>query len=138
MVALVRFRMCLALLALTVTPLAATKGEAVGTWQGMLPCPDCRGIRLRVTLRCEGENCTYSMVESYLGTRNGEITNPLDGVWSIDKGRPGNPEAVIYRLDPEIPERSRNFLREGDTLRQLDRLRNDLEPKDKYTLRKVK
>jgi hypothetical protein len=78
------------------------------------------------------------MVESYLGTRNGEITNPLDGVWSIDKGRPGDPEAVIYRLDPEIPERSRNFLREGETLRQLDRRRNDLEPKEKYTLRKVK
>ena len=145
MASLARFRMffgwTMVLLSVAM-PLRADKGESLGVWQGVLPCPDCRGVRLRLTLRCETETqtptWTYSMVESFLGTRNGEITNPVDGVWFVDKGRPGDPEALIYRLDPEVSDRAKTFVREGDTLRLLDRRRGDLEPKDKYTLRKVR
>jgi hypothetical protein len=123
------------------SPLFA-KQETIGTWQGMLPCPDCRAVRLRVTLKCdegaEPRKCNYSLVESFLGTRDGEITNPVSGEWVLEKGTPADPEALVYRLDPQKPERLRLLLRVGDDLRMLDRRKGDLEPKDKYILRKVK
>jgi hypothetical protein len=118
------------------------KQETLGTWQGMLPCPDCRAVRLRVTLKCEEgaepRPCTYSLVESFLGTRDGEITNPVSGEWTLEKGTPADPEAIVYRLDPRKSDRLRLFVRVGDDLRLLDRRKGELEPKEKYTLRKVK
>ena len=121
------------------------KSEAIGTWQAMLPCPDCRGVRLRVSLSCEvgaePRDCRYALVETYLGTRNGDITNPLQGPWSVERGTPADPEATVYRLTPPATARGeapRFLLVLGQELRLLDHAKRALEPKEKYILRKVK
>src|SRR5262245_24060220 len=51
--------------------------DASQTFTGVLPCADCAGIRHELTLHSDqhsGQPLTYALVQTYLGTRDGDRT----------------------------------------------------------------
>ncbi|UTV29465.1 copper resistance protein NlpE [Photobacterium atrarenae] len=50
-----------------------------GTYQGTLPCADCDGIKVTLTLNTDG---TYSLTEKYLGKENGEFSSNGNFNWN--------------------------------------------------------
>ena len=71
------------------------------SWQGVLPCSDCDGIRTRLTLRRDEDGKQdFELEEAYLGAEAGNVFT-LAGVWR--EGRLGTEEgtATVFRLDPD-------------------------------------
>jgi hypothetical protein len=65
-------------------------------------------------------HCTYGMPKQ--GTRgfiNGGSRIHREGVWTMRKGVPTNPAAIIYVLDPEKPPAAISFLRLNENLLHL-------------------
>ncbi|MEJ2763413.1 copper resistance protein NlpE [Photobacterium sp. MCCC 1A19761] len=50
-----------------------------GTYQGTLPCADCDGIEVTLTLNMDG---TYSLIENYLGKENGAFSSNGNFNWN--------------------------------------------------------
>lgn len=50
-----------------------------GTYQGTLPCADCEGIEVTLTLNTDG---TYALTEKYLGKENGEFSSNGNFNWN--------------------------------------------------------
>jgi hypothetical protein len=68
---------------------------------------ECSKLKWKLTLRRDpktGEPSTYTL------QRTLHRTGPIEGVWSIVKGTKTDPQALIYRLDPDKPESSITFL----------------------------
>jgi copper homeostasis protein (lipoprotein) len=118
------------LLALALSGLAtacATPGPAepllVGVFAGTLPCADCPGIATELTLVRKGPGWAegrYLMRMTYLE----RSVDPLvqTGEWTTLRGDAADPDAVVYELDPDRPERARHFVKRGETAVQaLDR-----------------
>lgn len=102
------------------TPAAEPPGESpvLGPFAGTLPCADCSGIRVLLTLirkdagSAEG---SYTMTETYIGRGEPLLTK---GEWTTLRG--GDDE-VIYQLDPDKPDTGRYFLKvDEQTIRALD------------------
>jgi predicted secreted protein/uncharacterized lipoprotein NlpE involved in copper resistance len=104
---------------------AGQSAPLLATYQGVLPCADCSGIRTELRLYAEqpsGRAAGYELTETYLGTRDGDRTFERAGRWTIMRGTPDDNDATVYQLDFDEPNRARNFLRVGDDeLRLLDR-----------------
>jgi uncharacterized lipoprotein NlpE involved in copper resistance len=113
----------------------AVSGKKVrAAYQGVLPCADCQGIRTELTLF--EEDFTYRLVETYLGTPEGDRIFESEGVWSTVQGTAEKPDARIYQLKPAKAGESRSFLVIDDQqIRQLDREgREIVESQLDYTL----
>jgi len=50
---------------------AIGQGDGRVEWRGMLPCADCRGIRVQLVLERRGDARHYQLVETYLAGRAG-------------------------------------------------------------------
>ncbi len=116
-------------------PVSAKKVLAV--YEGVLPCADCQGIRTELTLF--DEDFSYKLVETYLGTPEGDRSFSSDGAWTTLRGKAGHPDATIYQLNPGEPEKVRNFLvvDEGH-IQQLDRDGRETESRLGYRLTRKK
>lgn len=71
------------------------------SWQGVLPCSDCDGIRTRLTLRRDDDgNQDFELEETYLGAEAGNVFT-LAGAWR--EGRQGTEDGTVtvFRLDPD-------------------------------------
>jgi copper homeostasis protein (lipoprotein) len=93
----------------------------VGAFEGDLPCADCPGLATRLTLvrRDSGwAEGRYVMVQVY----RERAVPPLvtTGEWTTLRGDADGPDATVYQLDPDKPEGSQNFRKEGeDVVRAL-------------------
>jgi hypothetical protein len=114
-------------------PPAADPGAVtlLGRYRGTLPCADCSGIRTELVLYREaalGAPAAFALRETYLGVAVGERTVETVGKWRIVLGTPADPEAVVYQVAFDRPERARSFLRVDEwTLRLLDRSLGEIE-----------
>lgn len=82
------------------------------TYEGRTPCagfpsgnvsPGCFKIKWMLTLHRDHINLqptTYTLL------RISDTRDETQGVWTMTKGSPSNPDAVIYKLDPDKPEKS--------------------------------
>ncbi len=94
------------------------------SWQGVLPCDDCEGIDTELTLVSSGMTgfgATYTLKQRYLGSDNEREVQTRSGDWVVTRGNQVDPQAVIYRLDPDSAESCMSFQVIGnDRLRQLN------------------
>jgi len=105
-------------------PAAAKPAEISGviTFEGVLPCADCPGLKTELVLTPKGEGWaegTYRLTETYLERGGPMVTT---GDWTTLRGDASDPDATVYQLDPDKPEGRRAFLRVGqdEALRILD------------------
>lgn len=114
------------ILALVLMAACATAPRAeplvLGPFSGVLPCADCPGIQTELTLTRRGEfvaEGTYRLKQTYID-RGPPIVST--GEWTTLRGDASDEDAVVYELDPDTPEQSRHFRKEGErTIRALDR-----------------
>ncbi|WP_456268088.1 copper resistance protein NlpE N-terminal domain-containing protein [Kushneria sp. AK178] len=94
------------------------------SFQGVLPCADCEGIDTRLTLVSSGMTgfgATYTLQQRYLGDDSDREVHTRTGNWVVARGNQVDPQATIYRLDPESDDSCMSFQAIGDhRLRQLD------------------
>jgi len=90
----------------------------IGTFAGVLPCADCAGILSELHLYAEqpsGRPTHYELMETYMGTRDGDRSIGTTGRWATVRGD-------TVQLDLGRIDALRNFLRVGDDeLRLVDR-----------------
>lgn len=93
------------------------------SWEGVLPCADCEGIDTRLTLVSSGMTgfgSTFTLQQRYLGSGNEQDVQTRTGNWMVARGNQVDPQARIYRLDPESDDSCMSFQVIGeDRLRQL-------------------
>lgn len=71
------------------------------SWQGVLPCSDCDGIRTRLTLRRDDDGSQdFELEETYLGAEAGNVFT-LAGAWREVRQGTENGNATVFRLDPD-------------------------------------
>ncbi|HRN56045.1 MAG TPA: copper resistance protein NlpE [Agriterribacter sp.] len=112
----------------------------VGVFEGILPCADCEGIRMELTLYqdlANADNNSYILKETYLGVNTGDTTFTSNGKWDIVKGIKADSEAAVYFLNYDRPDEPKYFLKQGDTtIVMLDKEQNQISTPLNYALRK--
>lgn len=97
-------------------------------YTGDLPCADCEGIDVILTLQKDG---IYSMSSTYRGR---DIAPYIErGMWAVRKGMSTDPQATIYELRSETGE-NQYYVVDGDKLVQLDQEMNRIEAPFETTL----
>jgi copper homeostasis protein (lipoprotein) len=107
--------------------------SSIGTFAGVLPCADCSGILTELRLYAEqpsGRAERYELTETYLGSREGDLSIGTTGRWTTVRGSASDRDATVIRIDLGRIDALRNFQRIGDEeLRLLDRnLREIVSP----------
>jgi copper homeostasis protein (lipoprotein) len=106
------------------------------TYEGVLPCADCSGLKTELTLNRNARTSaleTYKLRETYLGKPAAPRTST--GKWTILRGTPDNPDATVYQLNPDKPQEVTNFLVVNDNqIRQLDRDLHEIKSTLNFTL----
>ncbi|HDS74876.1 MAG TPA: hypothetical protein ENN56_04965, partial [Firmicutes bacterium] len=108
------------------------------TYSGTLPCADCPGIVVELTLATDahtGEPIQYREHRTYLeADENGDVTVVETGTWEIH--RTGEPfsERVVYHLRPDQSTVVFRYRAITNTLRLLDQTGNDIESLLNYAL----
>lgn len=98
-----------------------------GTYEGVLPCADCSGIKTILTLR---DDTTYDLSTEYLEKGEGAIET--SGVYTLE-------EDVITLTTPSTNEETYYKILDGKlALLNLDKELNEGELADKYILTKRK
>jgi putative hemolysin len=109
----------------------------LGTFRGKLPCADCIGLEMQLTLVKKSEGATdgtYILKETYLGKAGPFISS---GSWTTLRGNARDPDAIIYELNPDKPKEARFFLRvTEDSIKMVDRQKNDIPSPFDLMLRK--
>lgn len=119
-----------------VAPADTTAPLVFGIFRGITPCADCAGIDTRLTLMHADEwtaEGTYELSLTYVG----EDVEPYvqTGVWTTERGTPADPDATVYAIDPDQPERTTRYLKTSDTtIRQLNRDGTEIDPSMPFTL----
>lgn len=100
------------------TPVVSVTPEAMKViiYEGDLPCADCEGIDVVLTLNTDN---SYSMSNTYRGR---DVEPYVEkGTWRIVKGDATNPNAEVYQLTPsDTGSIVQNYLLSGNELKQLD------------------
>jgi copper homeostasis protein (lipoprotein) len=108
-----------------------------GTFSGTIPCADCEGIKVILSLNSEGhyiDTGTFSLSEQYLGRSSEPFVTT--GTWTILRGTPDDENATVIELtfaDKETDQRY--FLRtDNNTLEMLDADQNHIQSALDYSL----
>jgi copper homeostasis protein (lipoprotein) len=116
--------------------------EALGVFTGVLPCADCEGIETTITLKenKEKNERTYALKEVYLG-QGSDKPFETKGKWTIIKGTPTDPNAIVYQLaiendDPEDLDIVNYQVVNNNTLNLLDDEMNEFDSKSNYSLKR--
>jgi copper homeostasis protein (lipoprotein) len=117
----------------TITP------TSFGTFAGMMPCADCAGILTELRLYAEqGRPTHYELMETYMGTRDGDRSIGTSGEWATLSGSADDRSATVIQLDLGSVGTRRNFLRAGgDELRRLDSNLKELPSAAPHSLHRV-
>lgn len=113
--------------------------SSFGTFAGVMPCADCAGILTELHLYAEqGRPTSYELMETYMGTRDGDRSIGTSGRWATVSGSADDGAATVIQLDLGSVNTRRNFLRAGeDELRRLDLNRKELPIAAPHTLHRV-
>lgn len=87
------------------------------TFEGVLPCADCPGIRTTLVLTRKAAGWaegTYRLTEAYIDRGVSPIVTTGD--WTTLRGDAVDDDASVYELNPDQADRARHFLRVGDDL----------------------
>lgn len=105
----------------------------VGTYEGVLPCADCPGIRTRLTL--EGPpGFRYRLERAYLERSAEPVVE--EGVYYILRGNAVDPDATVFELGADSGE---YFQRVGpDQLVKLDREQRPIASAANLVLRRTR
>ena len=115
--------------------------KVFGIFVGRTPCrelvkqlqiqtPDCMKLKWKLTLYqdASGKPSTYHLA------RTGHRQSLIEGKWVIIKGTPSDAEAIIYQLDPGMPDRSLLLLKgDENVLFFLDHSRNLLVGNEEFS-----
>ena len=88
------------------------------TYEGLLPCADCPGIRYDLTIRSRKHSGdgTFSLSQTYLEAEDGkDATFVTNGKRLTLKGMPGDDNATIWQLVSDNGDEVMNFLCENDS-----------------------
>ncbi|MBF9252613.1 copper resistance protein NlpE N-terminal domain-containing protein [Pontibacter sp. 172403-2] len=121
------------------TSVLTTQKAAGGTYVGTIPCADCKGIKMELTLADNkaGKGKTYVLKQTYLGKPAGKNALQSTGKWFAATGNSQNPKAVIYQLIPDKAYEPLYFERLNDkTIEMLDQDQNKIAAKGNYKLQK--
>jgi uncharacterized lipoprotein NlpE involved in copper resistance len=111
-------------------------GKVFGHFAGQLPCADCTGIHLDLTLY--SGPATYVLKQTYEGARPGNTSYTEQGTWLIGRGTAHDPKATVYELQATGSHGKQFYLRDGkNTLRALDANRQELPPNLPHTLKRI-
>lgn len=134
-IALVAFiAFALLLLAFIPPPASLTEGQTgksvlLGTFEGVTPCADCPGIQTRLTLIQDAPYSAEGIYELSLTYLERDVEPFVTtGIWTTERGTPTDPDATVYVLNPDMPEKTQRYLRVDDeTIRQLDQEGNEID-----------
>jgi len=93
---------------------AAAQQTLVVKYAGTLPCADCMGIRTVLTLYSEAGPTRYELIETYVGTKDGDRSFPSSGRWTLLRGSATDVDATVYQVAFDRPDRTVNYLKDGD------------------------
>lgn len=124
---------------------APTGGTAVlfGVYKGTMPCADCSGLETTLRLYAKSQyDTTYAFfvrTQTYRGAPHGDLTYSDRGEWGVERGDATDPNATVYRLYPDNPQKAESLLVEqsGAALLQLDREGRRIDTKMNLTLKRV-
>jgi copper homeostasis protein (lipoprotein) len=113
--------------------------SSFGTFAGVMPCADCAGILTELHLyTMQGRPASYELMETYMGTRDGDRSIGTTGRWATVSGSADDGSATVVQLDLGGVSTRRNFLRVGeDELRRLDVNRKELPSTGPHSLHRV-
>ncbi|WP_346796371.1 copper resistance protein NlpE N-terminal domain-containing protein [Halomonas sp. Bachu 37] len=104
-----------------------TQAEQISqaTYQGTLPCRNCDGIDLDVTMVGEEqaplEERTFELEATYRNHPQSPPDENYAGNWEVLTGTPSNPNATVYELTPNGEGQTYYFLRiDEQTLELID------------------
>lgn len=102
------------------------------TYEGTLPCRNCAGIDLTVTLEGDeqspDEARDFALDASYREHPQNPPTEHYEGQWNVLSGTANNPEATVYELTPNGEGQVYYFLKlDSDTLELVDPQRRRFE-----------
>jgi len=91
------------------------------TYEGILPCADCEGLKTELTL---DQDFTYNLKETYLATRDGDKTFTSSGKWRKIKDGKGD----LIQLNYDNSQKLYNFrVLDENHLKVVDNQGNDIE-----------
>jgi len=93
---------------------ASAQQTIVVKYAGTMPCADCMGIRTVLTLYSEPGPTRYELTETYVGTKDGDRSFPSSGRWTVLRGSATDPDATVYQVAFDRPDRTVNYLKDGD------------------------
>jgi uncharacterized lipoprotein NlpE involved in copper resistance len=110
----------------TVTARKSRPVDIKGSYSGILPCGDCKGIKTDLTLNADK---TYELSSEYLGKET--KPNVYKGTFSLDDA------TQVITLDAEGDHLK--FKLQGDSVKKLDKFGAEEQggPAEKYILKKV-
>ncbi|MDN3554637.1 copper resistance protein NlpE N-terminal domain-containing protein [Halomonas maura] len=117
--------------------------EAVeATYQGTLPCRNCEGIDLDVTLVGDDESApedrTFDLQASYRAHPQNPPDENYQGNWEVLSGTADNPEATVYELTPSGEGQVYYFLRlDPQTLELIDPQRRRFQNNEMLRLKRL-
>ena len=107
----------------------------IATYSGSLPCADCAGIRVQLSLLGKRGVSAYRLHEIYLGTPDGDKTVDSEGKAATVSGYEANPNATVYALNAGDAEHALYFLRVDDMhVRMLNGSKQEISSRFNYTL----
>lgn len=111
----------------------AAEPTVLSEYEGVVPCASCPGIRMRLKLYTGTP--LYRLRETYLGEGAADSVRESEGQWTTVYGMEGNPDAIVYQLAPDDPERTRSFVVVNDgEIQMLDRDRKPIASEHNYSL----
>jgi hypothetical protein len=108
------------------------------SYTGILPCADCSGIKMNLTLYRNNPSNTagaYNLQETYIGTK----TQPYDtrGKWKIIKGDKKDRNALVFFLTADNNSQTQYFLEVNEEkIKLLNKQLTEIESSSNYTLSK--
>jgi hypothetical protein len=118
-------------------------GEAIqatsATYQGTLPCRNCDGIALTVTMEGEDQSApaqrTFDLTAAYQNHPQNPTNENYSGNWDVLTGTADNPEATVYELVPNGEGQTYYFMRVNpQTLELIDPQRRRFQNNDMLQL----
>lgn len=112
---------------------------STGTYIGTVPCVDCEGIQMKLTLKegKAGKGKTFLLEQTYLGKPAGSNVVRIKGIWIPARGNKQDPKAVVIQLIPDGNYDPLYFLRLNDNaIKMLDRKQSSIKSKHNYMLQK--
>lgn len=115
---------------------------AQATYQGTLPCRNCEGIDLDVTLVGDAESApedrTFDLQASYRAHPQNPPDENYEGNWEVLSGTANNPEATVYELTPSGEGQVYYFLRlDPQTLELIDPQRRRFQNNEMLRLQRL-